>query len=784
MNAFSLYTHSMQKSPQQWRDYPAIILLAIIIFTASIKLTATEWTPDLDAVQPVTFLGLLLGIALAASGYKKITVIFLTLVGSSIAIPIQIINISNKDSFLLRFVDASERLGATLLQLSKQQAVDDYLFFVSLLIVIFWITGAYAGYILLRYQNIIAALFPSTLIILIVQYYDQRKEASLWGIGVYFFLTFVLLVRLNYKEDKKRWKKENVFIDSGIGLDIATITLSSVAIVFFFAWSIPGSRAEWAAFSKWWQGTRSSLQETERYFDNAFAAIEEKPVSDSGDLYKSRLFLGERPYQNAQVLFTVRVLDKELMQRYYWKMRVYDIYQDGYWLHSQDVPNKFIPAMTEMNTPNMDRNASQEFLFTNKIASQDALIIVQQPLSFNINTRTAFVPLVDESMDVNRFLAQPTLDLENTYTIKSAINQPTVIEMRQAGTDYPLWVNERYLQLPEDFPEKIRELAFTITKEEESSYDKAFAITNYLRSQIIYNEKIPTPPRGKDPIEWFLFTQKEGFCNYSASAATVMLRSLGIPARMAVGFSEGDRDEDGNFLIQQGNAHTWVEVYFPNIGWVEFEPTSSEPLLVRPSGVLRTAYTTEEDMLSGRMLNSLDMESTGEPFSSTSRVEDVAVPEFIVDDPKANRRVIAFWGMIVLLTGAAFLGIWYLNRKQVLVTRGTRLFIRLYERNDLAPPRWLLRLKQWSETNPIERAFYGVNTSLRWLGEEIPTHFTPQERAKALMDVLPEKEDEIITLLAEHQKALFTPDKGDLKIARDASFEIRWYIIKRKFDLL
>jgi hypothetical protein len=52
------------------------------------------------------------------------------------------------------------------------------------------------------------------------------------------------------------------------------------------------------------------------------------------------------------------------------------------------------------------------------------------------------------------------------------------------------------------------------------------------------------------------------------------------------------------------------------------------------------------------------------------------------------------------------------------------------------------------------------------------------------MDVLPEKEDEIITLLAEHQKALFTPDKGDLKIARDASFEIRWYIIKRKFDLL
>ncbi|MCP4141442.1 MAG: hypothetical protein GY755_14355, partial [Chloroflexi bacterium] len=81
-------------------------------------------------------------------------------------------------------------------------------------------------------------------------------------------------------------------------------------------------------------------------------------------------------------------------------------------------------------------------------------------------------------------------------------------------------------------------------------------------------------------------------------------------------------------------------------------------------------------------------------------------------------------------------------------------------------------------------AFYGINRSLRWLGEEIPTHYTPQERAKALMDILPEKEEEIAVLLAEHQKALYTPDDGNLDVAKNASFAIRWFIIKRKIDSL
>src|SRR5438477_587036 len=77
---------------------------------------------------------------------------------------------------------------------------------------------------------------------------------------------------------------------------------------------------------------------------------------------------------------------------------------------------------------------------------------------------------------------------------------------------------------------------------------------------------------------------RRGYCNYYASAEVIMLRSLGIPARLAVGFNQGQVDTSTNtFHILEQNAHAWPEVFFPNYGWVEFEPTASESPLVRPA---------------------------------------------------------------------------------------------------------------------------------------------------------------------------------------------------------
>ena len=95
---------------------------------------------------------------------------------------------------------------------------------------------------------------------------------------------------------------------------------------------------------------------------------------------------------------------------------------------------------------------------------------------------------------------------------------------------------------------------------------------------------VEAPPAGQDPLDWFLFHSKKGFCNYYATAEVLLLRSAGIPARMVVGFAQGEFDPPNHYVVRQRDSHAWPEVYFPGIGWVEFEPTSNQAPLELPLG--------------------------------------------------------------------------------------------------------------------------------------------------------------------------------------------------------
>ncbi|MFQ6059030.1 MAG: DUF4129 domain-containing transglutaminase family protein, partial [Anaerolineae bacterium] len=110
----------------------------------------------------------------------------------------------------------------------------------------------------------------------------------------------------------------------------------------------------------------------------------------------------------------------------------------------------------------------------------------------------------------------------------------------------------------------------------------AAAIEAYLR-KLKYNEQIKAPPPGRDGVDYFLFDSQEGYCDYYASAFVVLARAVGIPARIAAGYSLGDYEpEIEAYRIREYDAHSWPEVYFPRYGWVEFEPTAADPLIVRP----------------------------------------------------------------------------------------------------------------------------------------------------------------------------------------------------------
>jgi hypothetical protein len=104
------------------------------------------------------------------------------------------------------------------------------------------------------------------------------------------------------------------------------------------------------------------------------------------------------------------------------------------------------------------------------------------------------------------------------------------------------------------------------------------AVEDYLERNYRYDTDSPVPPAGQDAVDHFLFETDVGFCEQFASATAVMLRTLGIPARVVAGYTPGRRNPfTGYYEVRNSDAHAWVEVWFPNLGWYEFDPTFGVP---------------------------------------------------------------------------------------------------------------------------------------------------------------------------------------------------------------
>jgi protein-glutamine gamma-glutamyltransferase len=127
--------------------------------------------------------------------------------------------------------------------------------------------------------------------------------------------------------------------------------------------------------------------------------------------------------------------------------------------------------------------------------------------------------------------------------------------------------------LPQQLDPRIPALARQIGEHAKTPIDKTLAIEGYLRSRLTYTLKL-TGNTGDDPLAHFLFESRAGHCEYFASAMAVMLRTLGIPTREVNGFLPGEyNDLAGDYIVRASDAHSWVEVYFPNVGWLTFDPT-------------------------------------------------------------------------------------------------------------------------------------------------------------------------------------------------------------------
>ena len=159
------------------------------------------------------------------------------------------------------------------------------------------------------------------------------------------------------------------------------------------------------------------------------------------------------------------------------------------------------------------------------------------------------------------------------YRLRSMLANATPAGLRRAGTQYPGWVTDSYLQLPETLPQRVLELALAVGRDKPTPYDKALAVATYL-GDIPYDQSIPAPAGGADGVDHFLFEVGRGYSQYFGSAMAVLMRANGVPARLAVGYLPGDRNPDlGAWIVREQHRHGWAEVYFPGHGWVDFDAT-------------------------------------------------------------------------------------------------------------------------------------------------------------------------------------------------------------------
>jgi transglutaminase-like putative cysteine protease len=164
------------------------------------------------------------------------------------------------------------------------------------------------------------------------------------------------------------------------------------------------------------------------------------------------------------------------------------------------------------------------------------------------------------------------------YTGISQLPALNRAQLEAAGTDYPPGITDVYLQLPE-IDRRIPELARSATQHAVTPYDQAAALEVFLKTKFSYTLDLAGNP-GKDPLAHFLFETRAGHCEYFASSMTVMLRTLGIPAREVNGFLPGEFNElGGDYIVRASDAHSWVEAYFPGSGWMVFDPTPDAPVV-------------------------------------------------------------------------------------------------------------------------------------------------------------------------------------------------------------
>ena len=248
----------------------------------------------------------------------------------------------------------------------------------------------------------------------------------------------------------------------------------------------------------------------------------------------------------------------------YWRVGAYDRYTGGSWVRTGETR-----AYDGGIDPPPGGSTTVEQTVTAE-TTLDSMPALWKPVAVGGSVRRATQVTAEDGLR-----PAASISADESFSVTSQRPVYSRGDLQRAGADYPEPIAERYLALPDSTPDRVGDRTAEIADRANAStpYETAVAIEQYLESTKSYSLNVERP-RGS-VADAFLFEMDAGYCTYYATTMAAMLRTQGVPARMATGYTTGERVGEEEWVVRGLNAHAWVEVYFPEVGWVTFDPTPS-----------------------------------------------------------------------------------------------------------------------------------------------------------------------------------------------------------------
>jgi transglutaminase-like putative cysteine protease len=452
-------------------------------------------------------------------------------------------------------------------------------------------TATWASWAIRRHRQSFVSLLPAGALLAIVLNYNSGNTFLLLT-----FLASLLLLTIltHHKSNEQNWEAARLDFSTESRLDLTLSAIPLVLVILVAAATAPFI----------------TLENINRILDNISNRQAEGSPDYSTGVTGERRPRGvqpgsglplshdtrEAPQYSGSIVMHIYTgelppITPDLLSQpvpvHYWKALTFDTYTGKNWLrgdgevveYQSEVPARFAEEFEADGTWSLpsgyqllNQRVNNLGKGDNKLYAAGSLVSVDQ--DYTVTWRS---PRTDTTGEPGGGDIYGATTQALTYRVKSLEVQPGLEALQNAGTDYPTWVVSHYMALPDLIPSRVFSLSFDVTAGAATPYEKVKAIETYLR-KFPYSLEVEAPPLDRDLADYFLFDLQEGFCDYYATAMVVMARAVGVPARMVLGYAPGDYDSfQGRYVVRDSDKHTWVEVYFSDIGWVPFEPTPAYP---------------------------------------------------------------------------------------------------------------------------------------------------------------------------------------------------------------